>query len=139
MKTTDNYSEEDVFNEVKKESAKITGKDVESLIRKEKRVEDKADSLNLGKFSKLFNQIKLSFSLIKDYRSKAYMQVPWKTVAFLVAAVLYFVNPFDIIPDLLPVIGFTDDALAFAAVFKAMQSDLKKYCTWKGYNPELYF
>ena len=90
-------------------------------------------------FKKLINQIRLTLSLISDFKNKRYNEIPWRSIAFLAAAVLYFVNPFDMVPDLLPVFGFTDDALLFAAVFKSIQEDLEKYCNWKGYNPEKYF
>jgi uncharacterized membrane protein YkvA (DUF1232 family) len=38
--------------------------------------------------------------------------------AILVAAIAYFVLPFDAIPDMLPVIGFTDDAAVLAIAIK---------------------
>ncbi|MBK7444751.1 MAG: DUF1232 domain-containing protein [Ignavibacteria bacterium] len=57
----------------------------------------------------------------------------------IAATILYFLNPFDVVPDLLPVFGYTDDALLFASVFKSIQTDLEKYCEWKGLSPDKYF
>jgi uncharacterized membrane protein YkvA (DUF1232 family) len=36
----------------------------------------------------------------------------------LVGALAYFVLPFDIAPDLMPLVGFTDDAAVLAATFR---------------------
>jgi uncharacterized membrane protein YkvA (DUF1232 family) len=43
---------------------------------------------------------------------------PLQVKATLIAAIAYFVLPFDAIPDMLPVIGFTDDAAVLAAAIK---------------------
>ncbi len=40
---------------------------------------------------------------------------PLQVKATLVAAIAYFVMPIDAIPDVLPVLGFTDDAAVLAA------------------------
>ena len=38
----------------------------------------------------------------------------------LLGAIGYFVLPFDAIPDMLPMLGFTDDAAVLAGVFRMM-------------------
>ena len=45
-------------------------------------------------------------------------QTPFQVKATLVAAIAYFVLPFDVIPDMLPIIGFTDDAAVLAAAIR---------------------
>ena len=131
--------EEIVFDEIESASSKIHDIDLNKIISEEKKISDKSSRLDLGKFKKLINQIKLAMNLLKDFKNKKYTDVPWRTIAMLAASVMYFVNPFDIMPDLLPVLGFADDAILFASLFKSIQADLEKYCHWKGYNPELYF
>ena len=49
---------------------------------------------------------------------------PTQVKATLVAAIAYFVLPFDAIPDMLPVIGFTDDAAVLAAAIKLVASHI---------------
>ncbi|CAN5568245.1 hypothetical protein BH10BAC5_BH10BAC5_13060 [soil metagenome] len=132
-------SSKDIPADLVKRSDKITSKDVDKVLSSEKKISLKSEALNILNFKTLFNQIKLTLEMLKDYRAKSYTDLPWKTITLLTVAVLYFLNPFDLIPDVLPVIGYGDDALAFAGVFKAVQSDLKKYCNWKGYDPEKYF
>ena len=36
----------------------------------------------------------------------------------LVGALAYFIAPFDVLPDVMPVVGLADDAAVLAAVFK---------------------
>ena len=43
---------------------------------------------------------------------------PLQVKATLAAAIAYFVLPFDAIPDVLPVLGFTDDAAVLAIAIK---------------------
>ena len=45
--------------------------------------------------------------------------------ATLVAAIAYFVLPFDAIPDMLPVIGFTDDAAVLATAIRLVASHMR--------------
>lgn len=49
---------------------------------------------------------------------------PTQVKASLVAAIAYFVLPFDAIPDMLPMIGFTDDAAVLAATIKLVASHI---------------
>jgi len=56
----------------------------------------------------------------------------------LVAGILYFLSPFDAIPDLLGVLGFTDDAVVLAFVFNSIRDELDRYIIWKGLNTEDY-
>ncbi len=50
---------------------------------------------------------------------------PLSVKATLVAAIAYFVLPVDAIPDVLPVIGFTDDAAVLATAIKLVASNIR--------------
>jgi uncharacterized membrane protein YkvA (DUF1232 family) len=43
----------------------------------------------------------------------------------LLGALAYFIAPFDILPDLLPVVGLTDDAAVLAAVLKVVWDNIQ--------------
>ena len=45
--------------------------------------------------------------------------------ATLLGALAYFVLPLDAIPDVLPVIGFTDDAAVLATAIKLVASHIR--------------
>jgi len=44
-----------------------------------------------------------------------------------VGALLYFINPFDAIPDFVPLGGFVDDAAVIAAAVTYLRKELKNY------------
>jgi uncharacterized membrane protein YkvA (DUF1232 family) len=50
---------------------------------------------------------------------------PRHVQAALVGALAYFVLPFDVIPDMLPVLGFTDDAAVLATALKLVSSHMR--------------
>jgi uncharacterized membrane protein YkvA (DUF1232 family) len=43
----------------------------------------------------------------------------------LIGAIAYFVMPFDVIPDFLPIIGFSDDAALLAAAIASVAGAIK--------------
>jgi uncharacterized membrane protein YkvA (DUF1232 family) len=49
---------------------------------------------------------------------------PLTVKATLIGAIAYFVLPADAIPDVLPVVGFTDDAAVLAAAIKLVASHI---------------
>jgi uncharacterized membrane protein YkvA (DUF1232 family) len=51
-------------------------------------------------------------------------RTPIHVKAVLAGALAYFVLPTDIIPDVLPVIGYTDDAAVLAAAIKLVSSHI---------------
>lgn len=98
------------------------------------------DSLSeLRIIGKHFKEASLICSMLNDYICKRYTQIPTATVITLLAAVLYFVSPIDIIPDFLPLIGHLDDMIIFGFVQDAARADLKKYEKWKkgNENPDM--
>jgi uncharacterized membrane protein YkvA (DUF1232 family) len=50
---------------------------------------------------------------------------PLQVKAALIGALAYFVLPFDVIPDMLPVIGFTDDAAVLATAIRLVAGSIK--------------
>jgi uncharacterized membrane protein YkvA (DUF1232 family) len=44
--------------------------------------------------------------------------------AALLGGIAYFILPFDFLPDMLPVLGFTDDAAVLAAAIRTVASHI---------------
>jgi len=85
------------------------------------------------------NQTRLVLELIDDFRDGTYREVSWRSVALLTAGILYSVNPADVIPDTVPIIGQLDDLVLLAVVTRLVHSDLRKYCRFRGYKESDYF
>lgn len=51
-------------------------------------------------------------------------QTPRRVQVTLIGALAYFVLPFDFLPDVLPVIGFTDDAAVLATAIRAVAAHI---------------
>jgi uncharacterized membrane protein YkvA (DUF1232 family) len=51
-------------------------------------------------------------------------QTPLQVKAVLIGAIAYFILPTDLIPDYIPVIGYTDDAAVLAAAIKLVASNI---------------
>lgn len=69
--------------------------------------------------------------LLRAYAQGEYRTIPWKSLLLVVAAILYFINPIDVIPDLLPIIGLTDDFAILFMVYKSVGSDIEKFISWE--------
>ncbi|SNT70157.1 Uncharacterized membrane protein YkvA, DUF1232 family [Psychrobacter sp. LV10R520-6] len=108
---------------------KLLDADLEYIIEEEEKLKEKLkESTQLERFT---TDVVLFLSLVKDYSQGNYRKVPYKTISAVVVGLLYILNPIDIIPDFIPVVGYIDDALIIAFCLKMVEKDLKKYETWK--------
>jgi uncharacterized membrane protein YkvA (DUF1232 family) len=69
--------------------------------------------------------------LLRAYAQGEYREIPWKSLLLIVAAIVYFINPIDIIPDLLPIVGLTDDFAVLFMVYKSIGTDIEKFLLWE--------
>jgi uncharacterized membrane protein YkvA (DUF1232 family) len=65
--------------------------------------------------------------MIRAYIEGEYREIPWKSMVIILASLIYFVNPFDLIPDFIPGIGFIDDISIILMVFKSVEEDILKF------------
>lgn len=56
--------------------------------------------------------------LVAAYYCALDRDTPLRVKAALLAALAYFVLPFDVVPDVMPVLGFTDDAAVLATALR---------------------
>jgi uncharacterized membrane protein YkvA (DUF1232 family) len=69
--------------------------------------------------------------IAKAYVNGTYRNIPWKSIATVLAAIIYFVNPFDLIPDFIPVLGLGDDFAVLMAVYNSISADVNNFLEWE--------
>lgn len=91
----------------------------------------------LGQIPKIGNKaadLAVLCSMIRAYAKKQYTDVSIATILLSIAALIYVVNPMDIVPDFMIGIGQLDDAAAIVLVLQMIQMDLNKYKKWQEEN-----
>jgi uncharacterized membrane protein YkvA (DUF1232 family) len=81
--------------------------------------------------ARFFQDVKLLFQMHLDYAARRYRCIPWNTIAASATALLYVLNPMDLIPDFIPGIGYLDDGMVVMLAMKLIGRDLEKYRIWK--------
>src|SRR3954454_4607843 len=74
------------------------------------------------RFWKKLKQVAAKIPFTEDLLAAYYCafdsQTPRHVQAALLGAIAYFILPFDFVPDMLPVLGFTDDAAVLATALR---------------------
>ncbi|SFR62346.1 Uncharacterized membrane protein YkvA, DUF1232 family [Marinobacter daqiaonensis] len=120
--------------ELDRESSNVDQADVETVLQRQKKIEEKVRSS--GRLRRFSTDIKLMFSLLRDYLKGNYRTIPWKSIAAIAGALLYVLNPLDLIPDVLVGVGFIDDAGVVALCLAWVEDDLHRYAAWKELKEE---
>lgn len=123
------FSDRNAQTQLSKEAGKVDQAALNDLLRRQQTIENKVK--NSGKLKRFSGDIKLMFAMIRDYWKGNYRNVPWKSVAAIAGALLYVLNPLDVIPDLIFGFGFLDDAGVVALCLRLVESDLIRYAAWK--------
>ena len=84
-----------------------------------------------GNLAEFQGSVRLLIRMVKAYSSGAYRTLPWKSLVSIVAVLIYFVSPIDLIPDFLPVIGITDDVALVLWLIKTLGDDIAKFSEWE--------
>ncbi|MBU2954964.1 YkvA family protein [Marinobacter sp. F3R08] len=122
------FNQKNARKQLDAEAGKVNPADLEKLLERQRKIEDKVKGS--GKLARFSTDIKLMFSMIRDYWNGNYRNVPWKSIAAIAGALLYVLNPIDVIPDLILGFGFLDDAGVVAMCLKLVESDLLRYAAW---------
>lgn len=82
-------------------------------------------------FHDLWPYLQTMLRLIRAYSDGKYRDVPESTLVVMVAAIVYLVNPLDVIPDALPALGYLDDATVVALAVRRSQETLDRFMAWE--------
>lgn len=100
--------------------------DIAKVTQRAQDIENKLPHLK-----KVFEQAKIMLSMVKDYWSGNYREVPYWAISAVALALLYVLNPVDVIPDVLLGVGYLDDATVVAFCLKLVQREVERYQQWQ--------
>lgn len=92
--------------------------------------------LENSKLSKLGQNLRLFLRMVKAYATGAYKDAPWKSIVAIVAGIIYFLMPIDLVPDFIPFTGFIDDFTVVMLISNAFQQDLENFELWEAKKSE---
>lgn len=81
--------------------------------------------------SAVWDDLRASLRLLLAWVDRSYQQVSWGSLVILVAALVYFVTPVDIIPDTLGALGFVDDVAVISTAVETVRTELERFRSWE--------
>ena len=95
-----------------------------AAIRKSLRDEARFGSEFLGRLKRVAKRIPFAEDLLAAWFCARDPATPRRVRLTLLAALGYFVLPIDALPDIMPILGFTDDAAVIAAALAAVAGSI---------------
>jgi len=107
------------------EALNLSRRSVREVVRKASEILDLCSNWEpIRKFSR---DIRTMLDMLAAYLDGEYTDVPWPTIALAAFALLYLLNPLDLVPDAIPFLGQLDDAAVLTIVLDSVRSELKKF------------
>lgn len=119
---------EESLNESKKKAEKLL-KDEEKLEAFLEKLEAKLRKVPI--FGEEFSDIPVYISLINAFVKKKYTNIPIGSILAILGALIYFVSPIDLIPDIVPFAGYLDDIIVMNTAEAFVKKNIKKYKKWR--------
>jgi len=91
----------------------------------------KAAAVAREPFKEYWPYLQTMLRLVRAHHRGEYGQVPHDALLWVVAALNYLIDPFDLIPDKTPFLGFVDDATVIEFVADRTRQTLDDFMTWE--------
>lgn len=104
---------------VSREDEKVV---VEELPEKVAKVLDSVNQ-RLPIVKNLLNKVKTLYAMLRDKE----FAMAWSSKTMVIAGLLYFISPIDLLPDYIPILGYIDDAFVMSVVMNAVASEIERY------------
>lgn len=89
-----------------------------------------------SRFVEMQQQSMAILRLLKAWYAREYTEVSTKSVVSLLASAIYIVNPIDIFPDVIPIIGRIDDKIVLGFFIKKLNDEIQKFMAWEELQAE---
>ena len=116
-----------LFFKYKKKASKMFGnsEEVDAFLL---HTEEKFRSI--PKYGERLKYVPECILLIRSYHRGEYTDITRVELILIMASLLYFLIPLDIIPDVIPGVGLLDDIAVNMIVVGWCEKDIKKYMEW---------
>src|SRR5262245_23245808 len=111
--------------------AKACLNDSETLLALFNDAAKKAAAVPRDPFKEYWPYLQTMLRLIRAHHRGEYDQVPGNALLWIIAALNYLVDPFDLIPDATPVLGFIADAYIIEFVTYKTRDTLDDFLRWE--------
>jgi uncharacterized membrane protein YkvA (DUF1232 family) len=82
-------------------------------------------------FAELWAYFQAMLRLIRAYYRGHYRNVSAANFALIVGAIIYVLDPWDLVPDWIPGLGFLDDATILAFAVQRTRETLEDFMNWE--------
>ena len=84
-----------------------------------------------GVIDEIWDYLQVAARLVQAAVRGEYTGLSGKSLTLIVAAIIYYVSPIDIIPDFIPVVGLLDDATVLAFALRSIKGELDTFKQWE--------
>lgn len=111
--------------------AKACLNDSDSLLALFNDAAKKAAKVPREPFKEYWPYLQTMLRLVRAHHRGQYEKTPDNSLLWIVAALSYLIDPFDLIPDATPVLGFVDDATVVEFVSDKTRESLDDFMMWE--------
>jgi uncharacterized membrane protein YkvA (DUF1232 family) len=86
---------------------------------------------NAGALTAVRDDARTALRLLVAWAQRSYRQVSGGALVVLVAALLYFIAPVDLLPDALGTLGFVDDVAVIQSAVQTVHAELERFREWE--------
>lgn len=85
----------------------------------------------MSQLNSVKSDFKTLLSMLRATARREYSGLSRTSLLLSAGAVIYFINPMDAIPDILPATGLLDDATVIGIVVTSLKKDIEKFREWQ--------
>jgi len=95
----------------------------------------KTKSVPKAPFKDMWTYLQAMLRLTRAYYRGEYRNVRFANLVLIIGAIIYVLDPWDLIPDWIPGLGFVDDATVLAFAVQKTRETLDDFAAWETRAP----